>query len=63
MYCPDNLDMFNLYTDHLEQKLEKCLDCAECGNKIQTDEFYEFDGDFICPDCLLEHRRWVDDIE
>jgi formylmethanofuran dehydrogenase subunit E len=31
--------------------------CCECGEPIQDDECYEFDGELICPDCLKENHR------
>lgn len=36
--------------------------CCECEEHIVTEECYEFDGEYICPECLKNHKRWTDDI-
>jgi formylmethanofuran dehydrogenase subunit E len=46
----------------LDAQLEKYPVCAECGERIQDDECYEFDGQLICSECLKDnHRRWTED--
>ncbi len=51
------------YEAEQEKALKRLPKCCECGEPIQSDECYEFDGDFICPDCLKNnHRKWVEDI-
>ena len=45
-----------------ERQLQKLPICCECGEPIQTDECYEFDGELLCPDCLMgNHRNWTED--
>ena len=45
-----------------EEELKRLPRCSECGHRIQTDNCYEFDGELICPHCLMiNHGRWVDD--
>lgn len=48
-----------------ERRRQKWLDslpvCCECNQPIQDDECYEFDGELICPECLVEnHRKHTD---
>ena len=50
------------YEAECERARKRLPKCSECGEPIQSDEYYEFDGDFICPDCIRDnHRKWVDD--
>lgn len=47
----------------LERLLKRLPVCAECGEPIQDDECYEFDGKVICPECLEDnHRHWTEDL-
>lgn len=42
-----------------EDKLPKC---AYCGEPIQDDFLYDFDGMLICEVCLEKnHRKWTED--
>lgn len=46
----------------LEEQAEKLPECSECGEKIQSDELYEFNDELICPECLIHnHRKWTND--
>lgn len=53
--------------DRWEESRQRALDrlpvCCECGEHIQTDEYYELDaGKYVCPACLEEnHKHWTDD--
>lgn len=31
--------------------------CIECDTRITEDECYEFDGEYICIDCMEEHHK------
>ncbi len=49
-----------------ERKTEEWLDslpvCCECNQPIQDEEFYEIDGEYICPTCMEEnHKRRTED--
>lgn len=45
-----------------ERQLQLLPRCCECGEHIQTDELYVFEGDLICPGCLNDnHRKWTDE--
>lgn len=56
MYCPDNYDAFCRHDAEQEKALAKLPECSECGEPIQEDECYEFNGELICLDCMEEHR-------
>ena len=34
------------------RELEKLPVCADCGEPITDDHFYEINGEYICPNCL-----------
>lgn len=49
------------YEAEQERQLKKLPRCCECRERIQTDECYEFDGELICPDCLMSnHKDWTE---
>ena len=54
--------MFDPISDHIgyEAKRERWLSrrpvCSECGNPIQSNELFDFDGKLICPECLVENH-------
>lgn len=31
--------------------------CIECNTRITEDECYEFDGEYICIECMKEHHK------
>lgn len=35
--------------------------CDECGEHIQDDHFYRFNGMIICPECMKDHKEYIDD--
>lgn len=37
--------------------LDKLPKCAYCGEPIQDDYCYVFDGDIFCPQCLKDNHR------
>ena len=62
MYIPDNYDRFKVHMAERDRQLDKLPECSECGEKIQSDECYEFNDELICPDCLTNyHRKWTED--
>lgn len=59
----DNYGRWEQYEAEQQRLLDKLPICSECGEHIQDEECYEFNGKYICPDCLKEnHRRWTDDV-
>ena len=64
MYYSDNpvRDAERYYND-LEKQAEKLPVCSECGYRIDGEKAFEFNGEYICEDCLIEnHRVWVEDL-
>ena len=41
-----------------EKQMEKLPTCANCGEKIMEDYYYEIEGVQVCPDCMdSDYRR------
>lgn len=58
----DPLDDFRRYDAEQEEALKNLPVCCECEEHIQDEYLYDFDGDYICEECLKTyHRRAVDD--
>ena len=50
------------YYAEREEEAERLPECSECGEKIQSDELYEFNDELICPKCLKDnHMKWTND--
>lgn len=62
-YYTDNpVADFNDWDSEQETKLERLPECSECGNKIQDEMCFEFNGELICEECLNDnHRKCTDD--
>ena len=63
MFYSDNpVADYDRYCNEQQKELDKLPECSECGEKIQSDECYEFNDELICPDCLKEyHRKHTED--
>ena len=62
MRMNDPLDDYDRYDAEIERKLARMPKCSECGEHIQDEKYYDFNGKYICPQCLDDnHRRWTDD--
>lgn len=42
-----------------EERAKELPECAECGEPIMDEYAYFWNGDWICSDCMEEHRREV----
>lgn len=49
-----DFDQYDAEQARYEARLPKCVDC---GQPIQDEVYYEFDGKHYCADCLEEHHR------
>jgi formylmethanofuran dehydrogenase subunit E len=49
---PDYNDLHEEYEAARERRLRKYPRCSRCKERIVDDVFNDFDGDFICEDCL-----------
>ena len=57
MFTGDPLKDFDLKEQEEQKWLDKLPKCAYCGEPIQSEQCYVFDGDIFCPECLTEHHR------
>lgn len=44
-----------VYFDRLETQRQQLPKCDCCGEPIQDEFCYEFDGDLICDECFIEY--------
>lgn len=59
----DPLADFDRWDKEQQAALDKLPKCAECDEPIQTDECYEINDEYICPECLENnHKHWVEDL-
>lgn len=61
MYVPDNLDAYNQHEHDIEKAYERYLvslpTCNECGERIESDVCYLFDGEeLLCEDCIEKKK-------
>lgn len=62
-YIPDYFDHWSEHNRQQEEALERLPKCCECGEAIQSEQCYEINGEYICPDCLEEnHRKYTEDL-
>lgn len=61
-YIPDNYDAFCQHEAEQQAKLDKLPICCECGEPIQTEDCYEVNDELYCPDCMDNHRAWVESL-
>lgn len=58
----DPLADFDRWDAEQQAALNKLPKCAECGEPIQDDCYYEINGECVCPACLdNNHKHWVED--
>lgn len=46
---------FKRHQAQQEAWLENLPECARCGHPIQNEDCYDFDGEYVCPDCIWEY--------
>ena len=57
-YTGDPLADFNARDNEQYEWLIKRPICADCGEHIQDETCYEFNGEYICESCLNDlHRK------
>lgn len=62
-YTDDPLADFERWDAEQQEQLEKLPTCCECDAPIQDEYCYEFNGDYMCEECLIRyHRKEVEDI-
>lgn len=59
-YTDDPLADFDAWDKHQNEQLERLPVCADCGEPIQDEYCYEYNDEFICPQCNEDlHRKDV----
>lgn len=62
MYTPDNYDKWASHDAEQEKQLNRLPECANCGESITADHFFEIEGVQVCPDCMdSDYRRNTDE--
>lgn len=61
----DNYDRFLMHEREVDAWLERRPKCDRCGERIQSDYLFRFDGELYCPDCFKEYcednfREFID---
>lgn len=57
---PDNYDVWERHDEEQERRLESLPCCSICGEHIQQDMAFHYDGFWICDDCIKENRKGVE---
>lgn len=53
---------FALWDAEQQRQAQRLPECANCGEPIMADYFYEIEGVNVCPDCMdSDYRRNTDD--
>lgn len=47
------------HTAEQEERISTLPVCADCGEHIQDEYYYEFGGQAYCPDCCSDHIVWL----
>lgn len=62
-WTDDPLADFHRHDAQCENALARLPRCCECDKPIQSEFFYEINGEYICPDCMSEHRKYTEDFK
>ena len=58
----DPIADFNRHDAKQHEWLKNRPECVDCGEHIQDEHCYEFNGEYLCERCLIDlHRKDVDD--
>lgn len=60
-YFGDPDDCFARYDADQHEELSYRPICCECGEPIQDEQFFIFNGEFYCEHCLGNHKHYTDD--
>ena len=53
---------FLVYDAEQAHEAAKLPACADCGEPVQDDHYFEINDECICPPCLdSNYRRWTDE--
>ena len=59
MNIPDNYDLWLDHEIRKEKLLERTPICSICEEHIQEEWAFEYDGKWICDDCIKTNRKEV----
>lgn len=54
-YTDDPIADFEAYDKESQDWLDSLPRCTVCGNSIEDNTHFDFDGDAVCRDCLEEY--------
>ena len=57
MVSGDPLRDFEAWDSEREEKIKELPTCECCGEPIQDEYLYDFDGDLVCEECMLDYVR------
>ena len=61
-YTDDPAKDYDSYCLEQQKRLKELPKCCECGEPIDSDCYYDFDGYFYCESCLEgNHRKLTED--
>lgn len=60
-YVPDNYDLWKQREREKERRLKRLPKCSECGEPITDGFAYQFEGKYICQDCMEYHRVEIEE--
>ena len=61
-YTNDPVADFHRYDSERERALQKLPKCSECGEPIQDEECFVYDGRYICESCMEGFKKYVEDL-
>ena len=53
----DNYSQWERHDAEMERQLARLPVCSECGEPIQDERCYNFDGELICQSCLENYHE------
>ena len=62
LFTDDPITDYDRYCNEQQKELDSLPRCKECKKPIQTEWLYEFDGEYICEDCMDEHKKSTDSV-
>ena len=57
MVSGDPLRDFDRWDAERQEKMDRLPTCENCRHPIQDEDLYDFDGDLVCEECLLDYVR------
>lgn len=62
LYTDDPIRDFEMHDAEQTRRLERLPVCVECGEHIQSEEYYMINDEPMCRECLdLNHKAYVED--